>query len=431
MTRSLRISIFILLLSLAGAPIMAMGQAPIDPGTNFDDDNRFNTGSVCNPCQDNAEDTLIDDRPQESESKQSKSKIARIPPGTVVVEAKDVPNPFKVTEIRVPEGVERIADGAFANCSSLQRIELPQSLKEIGDAAFEGCSALKQISIPQRVEKIGKNAFGLDCSAALEVDPKNANFSSDSGVLFDKSQRTLLRFPRSSAIRRYTVPKTVKTIGHGAFSKCVSLLSVELPIGVKEVSDCAFQECESLVRASIPSSVERIGVEAFWRCSALTNVELPASVTRIEERAFLGCSALRSVVMPSSVQFIGAGAFWNCDSLQYVVLPKGIKKIGEGTFAYCASLRSVVVPEGVEAIDAGAFAYCEKLNSVTLPASVKAIDNFAFDGSPVKLRVAQGSYAERWAQEHKINYGRIAPTYAQPRTRRNVFYSAPVLRRRR
>lgn len=59
----------------------------------------------------------------------------------------------------VPEGVERIGDGAFQNAESMESVQLPSSLKSIGDAAFEHTARLHEVSLPEGVEEIGKDAI--------------------------------------------------------------------------------------------------------------------------------------------------------------------------------------------------------------------------------------------------------------------------------
>jgi len=55
--------------------------------------------------------------------------------------------------------VNKIADYAFADCSSLKNITLPESITYIGEGAFLGCTALKNLDIPDNVRFIGENAF--------------------------------------------------------------------------------------------------------------------------------------------------------------------------------------------------------------------------------------------------------------------------------
>lgn len=69
---------------------------------------------------------------------------------------------------RVPEGVQVIADSAFAFADNLTRIDLPDSLTDIEANAFAVCSGLAKIMIPKNVAWIGEFAF-TDCTALTEV----------------------------------------------------------------------------------------------------------------------------------------------------------------------------------------------------------------------------------------------------------------------
>lgn len=68
---------------------------------------------------------------------------------------------YSRSSFTVPEGVEVIAEQAFAFLPNLQNVKLPSTLKEIKSRAFqcEKPSKLKQIQIPASVEKIDFLAF--------------------------------------------------------------------------------------------------------------------------------------------------------------------------------------------------------------------------------------------------------------------------------
>lgn len=62
-------------------------------------------------------------------------------------------------EYVVPDGVEAIADYAFAHCYALTDVALPNSLRRIGAEAFGFCAELKKIAIPNGLETVGPWAF--------------------------------------------------------------------------------------------------------------------------------------------------------------------------------------------------------------------------------------------------------------------------------
>lgn len=58
-----------------------------------------------------------------------------------------------ITEIRVPEGVERIGMWAFAHCRDLETVSLPDTLTEIGSGAFYACPRLTRINFEGTCEQ--------------------------------------------------------------------------------------------------------------------------------------------------------------------------------------------------------------------------------------------------------------------------------------
>ena len=215
----------------------------------------------------------------------------------------------------------------------------------------------------------------------------------------------------------------VTSIGDGAFYRCISLTSIEIPSSVTSIGDStfcgcssltsvifgensrlmsiknhAFASCDSLMSIKIPSSVTSIGKWTFNGCSSLENITISngnkiyhsagnclietasktlivgckssiipsdGSVTRIGDRAFSGCSGLMSVKIPNSVNGIGASAFSGCNNLTSVVISNGVTIIGASAFSGCSNLTSLTIPKSVEIIYAHAFEGCTKLNCVT------------------------------------------------------------------
>jgi len=73
--------------------------------------------------------------------------------------------------VTVPDGVERLEDGAFNGCWSLVSITLPDSLASIGNAAFYVCTSLVSITLPDGLTSLGSSAFRGCQSLALVYVP--------------------------------------------------------------------------------------------------------------------------------------------------------------------------------------------------------------------------------------------------------------------
>ena len=286
--------------------------------------------------------------------------------------------------------VTSIGAGAFYSCASLTSITIPKSVTSIGDMAFAACTNL----------------------AAFTVDATNSIYSSMGGVLFNKSQTTLIRFPEGKA-GTYIVPNNVTSIGAGAFYYCDSLTSLTISNSITNIGEWAFAYCTRLPFITISDNVTSIPRYAFYACTSFTAVSIPASVTSIGDSAFGNCASLTAITIPASVASIGIVAFGNCTSLSSVTIPGSVTNIGNPAFVYCTNLAAITVdatnsmyssvggilftksqtaliqcpagkagsytvPNSVTSIGDWAFVYCSSLTSVSIGNNVTNIGARAF-----------------------------------------------------
>ena len=284
----------------------------------------------------------------------------------------------KLANITIPNSVTNIGNGAFDDCRSLTSATIPSSVTAIGSYAFFGCRSLTAVSIGRRVISIGSDAFAQCKSlSAITVDALNPVYSSAGGVLFNKSQTTLVTYPGGKA-GSYTIPGSVTSIGELAFSYCTGLTSITIPNSVTNLGIGAFEE-SSLTSVTIGNSVTNIADFAFDSCISLTNVTIPNSVTAIGHDAFTQCYGLTSITIPNGVTSIGGGAFSDCEYLTNVTIGNGLTSIADDAFDSCSSLTSVTIPNSVTSIEGYAFFQCTSLTTVTVGNSVTNIADFAFE----------------------------------------------------
>ena len=98
----------------------------------------------------------------------------------------------------IPDGVTKIGDCAFYDCTSLSNIIIPESITEIGDHAFAFCTRLGRVIIPESVTKIRARVF-YGCSSLKSI----------------------------------IIPESVIEIGEGAFERCRNLKKISLSKKVK------------------------------------------------------------------------------------------------------------------------------------------------------------------------------------------------------
>jgi hypothetical protein len=185
-----------------------------------------------------------------------------------------------LTSVTIPGSVTSIGADAFQSCPSLTAITvdsqnsfyssmngvlldysetaliqypnglrgsyvIPGSVTCIGEDAFSGCSGLTSVTIPGSVTNIGADAFAYCMGlTAITVDSQNSFYSSANGVLFDKSETTLIQYPGGLS-GSYVIPASVTIIGDDAFLSCL-LTSVTIPGSVANIETNAFGYCSDL-----------------------------------------------------------------------------------------------------------------------------------------------------------------------------------------
>jgi hypothetical protein len=167
-----------------------------------------------------------------------------------------------LTNLAILNGATSIGSFMCLSCVKLASVTIPDSVTNIGASAFDDC-ALTTAAIPAGVTGIGAEVFGSNPNlTAITVAAQNSFYSSVNGVLFDKSQSTLIECP-GGLTGSYTIPASVTSIGDNAFDDCAKLTNVTIPNSVTNIGAYAFDECTKLTNVTIPIGVTRIGSFAF------------------------------------------------------------------------------------------------------------------------------------------------------------------------
>ena len=172
--------------------------------------------------------------------------------------------------------------------------------------------------------------YNLDSgSGTAEVSPPAygqiywGNISIPENVIYGGATYTVtsisqMAFTFCRGLGTITIPKSVTSIGNGAFAQC-PLVSIIVDEGNTHYD--SRNNCNALIETSsntllkgsnntvIPNSVTSIADNAFYN-SDLTSIEIPNSVTSIGGRAFYQCTGLTSVTIGNSVTSIGDAAFY-------------------------------------------------------------------------------------------------------------------------
>ena len=182
-----------------------------------------------------------------------------------------------ITGVIIDNGVTAIGNGAFGDLTGLTSVTISGSVNSIGNFAFAGSAS---VTIPGSVISIGTGA--LSRTAAINVATDNPHYSSEDGVLFNKTKTVLIQYPQNKQNASYAIPNSVTLIGADAFANCKNLTNVTFGNSVTAIEAFSFAFCYNLESVTISNSVTKIGSGAFAH-SGLTTVTslnpIPPEVT--------------------------------------------------------------------------------------------------------------------------------------------------------
>lgn len=300
---------------------------------------------------------------------------------------------------------------------------IPAGVTSIGAKEFSEATFLTSISIPASVTSIDFRAFnGAKSLTSISVSNKNHEYSSIEGILFNKNQTELERYPEGNDNLTYMIPASVKSISSYAFCNIKSLTAVMFEKGsqLTSIGDYAFLGTTSLTSIKIPSSVESMGKNAFafdkslviyaearhessgwdydWNFNdypVVWNVKEYGKYNgihyaRLNDDSITIISVdntIENLVIPKAinnyeVKSIYDRAFYNNQELKTVIFEEGsqLVSIGRVAFRCCTNLTSIIIPSTVINIDENAFYGCTSLTSIIIPNSMTIIGESVFKG---------------------------------------------------
>ena len=290
-----------------------------------------------------------------------------------------------LVSVTIPSGVISIGDGAFLNCFGLVNATIPNGVTSIGEDAFTDTS-LNSVTIPASLTNIADGAFdGCYNMTAFTVDQQNLFYSSTNGVLFNKTQSMLVKYPVGLA-GNYTIPSGVLNIENDAFADC-QLTSIVFPSNITRIPDNVFYGCGSLTNVIILNGVTSIGYESFGACTSLHSITIPNSITNIGFGVFSSCTSLTNVTIGTNVTIIGQSAFADCESLTSITIPSSVTSIMGYAFESCFSLTSIYFDGNSPVFGPYVFDGANNLTLYYFPGTAGWGSDFA--GHPIKLWLPQ------------------------------------------
>lgn len=314
-------------------------------------------------------------------------------------------NPY-ITKVVIPEGVTKICDFAFADCTWLTSVTLPSSVTVIGKNAFCRCSSLVDVNLSSGITQIDTETF----------------------------------------------------------RSCPKLKSIVIPEGVTLIGDSAFDKCSQLESVVLPSTLEQIYISGFGSCDALTSITVNAPTPpKCNFLCFSNYDATVTTPSASASSYVknGTWSFFNyagsgavtIDGITYVVADDGasvdvgyvraynsdvvelpskvtidgneypLTQINSTAFQTGMSsfpdltttfLKAIVIPEGVTTISNDAFTSSPYLTSVTLPSTLTTIGDSAFEGCANLTSITVNAATPPVCSASTFNFNKSSTTVTAP-----------------
>lgn len=304
----------------------------------------------------------------------------------------------KKTALKLKDGTEEIANGAFNKCKKLEILYLPSTIHSINNDMFDDCDSIETIIAMN--PKL-KNLLQKNTNATLfTLGSDYQDFVYDSGAVYGKSldgSYTLLNIP-TDMTGDFIIKNNTKKLYEHAFTGCNSLQKfiISDPNSLTEIAPSCFAQNEAFksIDLSALKNLKILGAETFKECTNLEEVKLPDQLETLEDQTFYGCSNLETIqgngiktikdavfsecIMLSTlhgfddIETLGASAFYDCESLANMTLGTSISKIDEECFENCINLRSISINGTITGISRYCFSGCEKLIEISMSKQQKS-----------------------------------------------------------
>lgn len=243
-------------------------------------------------------------------------------------------------------------------------------IKYIKEYGFAGAK-VDELWLPRSIETIGEGAFSKSSTLSRIWQ---TNGGADSRVT-DIPASMCASSPKIYAVD--FLNSKIRTVGEQAFSGCSKLGVYDSNLAFVSVGAQAFRGCSTLDMV-LPSTLKEIGDNAFQsaRMSENTEVVIPSDLV-LGKNVFSGASNIVKATIKEGVEIIPEGTFASVRTLASAVLPSSVNTIGNEAFKNTA-LSEVIFPEGLQTLGTGAFAGT-KVSTVTFPAAIVNIPDGVFE----------------------------------------------------
>lgn len=208
--------------------------------------------------------------------------------------------PSTITEVVLPEGLERIEKWAFLDCSNITTIKLPSTIKFLGSSCFSGVP-ITQLELPDGIEELESGCFSGTKIEELYI-PKSVKKIGSIGCSWIDYKYTLKKITFACDLTQDVINTDYPIIESPA------MWLYDYPEEDENLSDSQVHNFKHRVELVFEDSVKTIaGIERSTFSGPFKSIDFGNGIERIEQGAF--DVAVENVILPPTLKFLGSNRF--------------------------------------------------------------------------------------------------------------------------
>ena len=300
------------------------------------------------------------------------------------------------------------------NCPAIEEIRIPEGVRELGQGAIDKCDNLKRVYLPSTVEWLFRYTISGNPADPVDIyyngtqtswgdvyrDEAWCMVNANVHCLMPEGDYSYKMTPDGVVItkcniedyvlygeysNRLVLPSEINNmpvvgIGSELFNSRVSINELVLPEHLLFIGKNAFKNQRYITKITLPDTLLAIFDSAFEGCCYIEKLNFPENLKYVGDSAFKDCTWLEEAILSNKMDYLGADAFRNDSHLEKVYLSGEIEEIKSGTFRGCTMLKDIFIPYKVRTIGAEAFSACPYLNRVYFDFTEEKFADFNFVG---------------------------------------------------
>lgn len=259
-----------------------------------------------------------------------------------------------LTEINIPDTVEKFETDCIFDCHKLTKIKLP----------FIGTTKENPVELIALVNKWAEEGLEIELTSATELTNTFEGCPIKKVTLNNGITSISQHCFSESTIAEVVLPDTLTVIDDYAFDSCSNLQKIDFSDKITDLGDYSFSGA-GLNTVCIPSSVIFLGNYVFSNCKNLTEADLSKTTLKDIPVGCFNNSSLQIIEWPTSLASINVSAFEETN-LIILKIPETVTNINEDAFSNCTMLKEVTIPENVIDLQSGAFTGTQ-ISTLTCP----------------------------------------------------------------